>query len=111
MKVVCTRMLFWANSMAVMPRLVLVHPSCEHDAVLLAHEAVHCRQMREQGTLRFIWRYLTSRRHRLQMEVEAYQVQLAHDPRRLPAVAAALARGYWLGITVEEAKAALLRGR
>lgn len=41
-------------------RFVLIRRGREHDARLLAHELVHVRQWREQGRLRFVWRYLAA---------------------------------------------------
>jgi Domain of unknown function (DUF4157) len=39
---------------------VLLKRGREDDARLLAHELVHVRQWREQGPLRFLWRYFTA---------------------------------------------------
>jgi hypothetical protein len=100
-------MLFFAAGLTVCQRLVLVHPAARHDAGLLAHEMVHVEQMRRDGTLRFLWRYLTSRRHRLGYEVEAYWVSVRHAPHGLERFARALAHGYWLGIRVQDALALL----
>lgn len=92
------------RGMALHPSLVLVR---EHDAALLAHEMVHCQQMRAVGVLRFWWAYLTSRSFRMAAEVEAYRVQLVRQPWRLDSFAKALSSIYLLGITQEEARKAL----
>ena len=80
-----------------------------NDAGLLAHEAVHCRQMREVGMLRFWWLYFTCRAFRLWAEIEAYRVSLRHQPGAIRHFARALSGGYLLGITPEQAER-LLRG-
>jgi hypothetical protein len=104
MKVICTRLLFWADGMVLLPWLVLIHPRGRGDPGLLAHEAVHCRQMREVGVLRFWWHYLTCPAFRLWSEVEAYRVSLRHRPSALRQFARNLAHGYWLALREEEAE-------
>lgn len=109
MRIVCTPLLFWADGMTVAPNLVVVHPRVRSDAGLLAHEAVHCRQMREVGVLRFWWYYFSCPAFRLWAEVEAYRVSLRHQPGAVRHFARALSRGYLLGITPAQAEQ-LLRG-
>lgn len=95
--------------MTITPRLIVLHPRWRHDAGLIAHEEVHARQMRRDGVLRFWWRYATSRRYRLACEVEAYRVSMAHGST-LAGAARALSRGYWLGISDQQARDALRDG-
>ena len=109
MRIVSTSLLFWADGMTVAPGLVVVHPRVRRDAGLLAHEAVHCRQMKEVGVLRFWWLYFTCPAFRLWAEVEAYRVSLRHQPGGIRHFARALAHGYMLGIPPERAER-LLRG-
>lgn len=109
MRVLATSLLFWADGMTLTPGLVVVHPRVRRDAGLLAHEAVHCRQMRAVGMVRFWWWYFTNPAFRLWAEVEAYRVSLRHQPNALRHFAGALAHGYLLTIKDDEA-AALLRG-
>ena len=97
-----TRLLFWADAFTVSPNLVLVRPKYQKDAGLLAHERVHQGQMRADGWLRFVWRYLCSRRWRACYEVEAYRVSIAHG-MPLPLAAWHLKTKYWLGITHQQA--------
>jgi hypothetical protein len=109
MRIVSTPLLFWADGMTVAPGLVVVHPRVRWDAGLLAHEAVHCRQMREVGLLRFWWWYFTCPAFRLWAEVEAYRVSLQHQPGGVRHFARALSGGYLLDVTSAEAER-LLRG-
>jgi hypothetical protein len=109
MRIFATPLLFWADGMTVSPSLVFVHPRVRSDAGLLAHEAVHCRQMREVGMLRFWWLYFTCPAFRLWSEVEAYRVSLKYQPGGLRHFARAIARGYCLRIGEEQAQR-LLRG-
>lgn len=103
-KLLYTRLLLWADGMTVAPGLVLIHPRARGNAGLLAHEQVHCEQMRRTGTLKFWWLYVSSRRFRLACEVEAYRASLRHHQGALRYFAAHLAGGYFLGITAEEAE-------
>ena len=104
MRIVSTPLLFWADGMTVSPGLVVVHPRVRWDAGLLAHEAVHCRQMREVGLLRFWWLYFTCPAFRLWSEVEAYRVSLRFQPAGLRHFARCIARGYLLRISESEAE-------
>lgn len=104
MRIISTGLLFWADGMVLLPSLVFVHPRARNDPGLLAHEAVHCRQMREVGVLRFWWHYLTCPAFRLWSEVEAYRVSLHHRPSALRQFSRNLATGYWLALPEEEAE-------
>lgn len=73
------------------------------DVALLAHEQVHVRQW-QQHRLLFWPRYLLSRRWRLAYEVEAYRVQVQMAPAALEHCVQALTRGYWLGISEQDAR-------
>jgi hypothetical protein len=108
--VIHTGALFWADGMTLAPWLVLVHPRARGDTGLLAHERVHCEQMRRTGTFRFWALYLASRSFRLACEVEAYRASLRHHQGGLRCFANHLARGYFLGITPAEAERMLIRG-
>lgn len=108
MKVVQTRLLFWAEAMAVNPGLILIRPERAGDHALLAHERTHCEQQRRIGTFRFWWCYLTDPGFRLHSELEAYRVQLALRPGALDGIAKQLATSYYLEITTEQVKALLL---
>ena len=104
--IVRTRMLWFADGLTISQRLILLHPAHANDAALLAHERTHQAQMARVGTLRFWWRYLTSKAFRQASEVEAYRVQIAHGAS--PAACARhLASLYRLGLS-ERAAAALL---
>jgi hypothetical protein len=109
MRIVSTSLLFWADGMTVAPGLVVVHPRVRSDAGLLAHEAVHCRQMRDVGLLRFWWWYFTCPAFRLWAEIEAYRVSLRYQPAGIRHFARALSGGYLLRITPQAAER-LLRG-
>src|SRR5438045_2795754 len=96
-RVVHTRLLLWADGMTLAPGLVLIHPRARGDAGLVAHEQVHCEQMRRTGTLRFWLMYLFSRTFRLACEVEAYRASLRFRQGAARYFAAHLASGYFLG--------------
>ena len=72
-------------------------------AALIAHERCHQRQMARDGTLRFYWRYLTSKSARQDCEIEAYRVWVQVKPDDLFRCARALIGSYGLGITYQEA--------
>jgi hypothetical protein len=74
-----TRLLFWADGFTPFPWLIVLHPRMRHAsglASLLAHERKHQEQMRRDGWLRFVWRYLFVQKWRLSYEVEAYRVSI-----------------------------------
>jgi hypothetical protein len=108
-RIIQTKLLFWADGMAVTPGLILLRPDRAGDQALIAHETRHTEQMREFGTGTFWWRYLTSRAFRLQAELDAYRVQLALAPWALDGMAQYLATRYFLKITKPQARALLLR--
>jgi len=58
-RVVVTRVLTPGAGGMTVGRFVLIRRGREGDERLLAHELVHVRQWREQGWLRFLWRYFT----------------------------------------------------
>lgn len=86
--------------------LILLRPGA--DAALLAHEKVHVRQFwRSFGLMPLC--YLLSSRWRLRYELEAYREQIRHaGPDAVPACAQALAHGYRLGITMQQALGLLM---
>lgn len=108
MKITATRLLFWSQAMAVTPSWILIRPERLKDVALIAHERRHCEQMREQGTVRFWWLYVTDAKFRLRVEVEAYRVQLALHPGGFERMARNLAECYRLDISVERARELLL---
>lgn len=103
MKVVYTRLLFWADGFALCPGLVFIHPNFRHDAGLLVHEKRHAEQMREAGTLAWWWKYLTCKTCRQNAEVDAYKAQLEVSPDQINTFAEHLSEKYFLDITQEDA--------
>lgn len=97
---------FGAQALTVSPSLVLILPARLSDLALIAHEETHARQQKEFGWLKWWAKYLLSREFRMEMEVEAYQVQMAHGAS-LSACARNLATLYCLRITYEQAVLAL----
>jgi len=104
MRVIATPLLFWADGMTVAPTLVVVHPRVRGDAGLMAHEAVHARQMREVGLLRFWWWYFTCPAFRLWSEIEAYRVSLLFQPSAARHFARVIADGYLLPVSAHTAE-------
>ncbi|MGE3348188.1 MAG: hypothetical protein AB7I35_12220 [Ramlibacter sp.] len=107
MRVWYTRLLFWADGFTLCQGLILLHPRVRNDAALLEHEKAHVAQMRRDGTLCFWWRYLTSAKARLDYEAQAYSVQLRYAPGSLQTFAAYLSNNYALGISQDQARAAI----
>jgi Domain of unknown function (DUF4157) len=105
-KIIYTSLIIWAAGFTVCQRLICINPKYAADTALLAHELTHVKQMGRFGTLSWWWGYLTSRAERQAAEVEAYQVQIMHGlPLHVAAVF--LQSMYYLGITYDEAVAAL----
>ena len=109
-RVVHTKLLFWANGMALTSRLILIHPSRRGDEALLAHERVHCEQIAAEPFVVWFWlKYLFNDAFRLRTEVQAYKVQIAAMPEAaresaLENAARLLANNYRLAITLDEAR-------
>lgn len=100
---------FGADAIAINTSTVLIVGERENDEPLRAHERVHCSQQAEDGNAFRWWlRYLTDREFRLEMELEAYRVQLALQPGSIERFALSLATNYRLGITTDAARALLL---
>lgn len=104
MKIIQTRLLLWSQAMTITPNVIIIRPEVANDAALLAHENVHCQQMRETGTVLWWFKYVFNRAFRLVSEVEAYRVQLALTPQRLDIVCDLLANRYFLGISFAQAR-------
>lgn len=85
------------------PALILIRRNRRADFALLMHEETHADQMRRDGWLRFVWRYLTSRKHRQSYEVQAYRTQIDYGGS-LQSAARNLSRLYLLGISEDQAK-------
>jgi hypothetical protein len=91
------------DGMCLHPRLVLLRPARKDDAVLMAHELVHAKQMKEDGWFRWLFRYAT-KAGRLAYEVPAYQESYRLNPNGLHRYANALATLYRLDLTYAQAK-------
>lgn len=85
--------------------LIFIRPSKREDAALLAHEKVHAKQFL-RNPLFGLW-YWLSKDARLQYEAEAYGAQATLRPDRLDAFATSLSTKYDLGISFEQARAAI----
>ena len=59
-RVAVTRFLFPGAGAMTVGHFILVRPGRERDERLLAHELVHVRQWREDGRVRFLWRYFSA---------------------------------------------------
>lgn len=106
MKIIHTHLCFWAAACTINQQLILVHPRWEGDKALIEHEIEHTKQMLLVGTWTFWFKYITSRSFRLDVEVDAYKVQIKHGA---PLIRCAynLCTHYWLGISQEQATALL----
>lgn len=82
---------------------IVVDRSDWSKTALIAHERCHQAQMARDGTLRFYWRYFTSKQARQQYEIEAYRVWVQVEPNDLWRCVRALTGSYGLGITDQEA--------
>lgn len=85
------------------PSLILIPQLAKGNAAYLSHELVHVEQQRDDGTLTFWFKYLTSKAYRQQVEVEAYKAQIAAGTS-LDTCAGHLANLYYLGISFVEAQ-------
>lgn len=84
---------------------IFIRPTKKDDIGLLEHEKVHVRQFWSNPL--FGLEYFFSKEARLKYEAEAYREQLKYSPGREEVFAGILATRYTLGITIEQALAAL----
>lgn len=107
-RVIPTRLLFFADGFCLAPGLIFIRPERIKDHALIEHEKVHAAQQAKLGVLRFWVGYLFNRSFRQRMEVEAYRVQLALSPRSLEAFARGLSTRYFLDLTHAQARELLI---
>ena len=85
---------------------IFIRPRAKDDVGLLEHEKTHVKQFwRSWGT--FGLAYFFSKTARLRYEAEAYREQLKYSPGKEDLYASFLVTKYNLGITQEQALAAL----
>ena len=94
------------DGITLTPSLAIVASDYRNLPALIVHERVHQAQMRRDGTLTFLWRYITSRTHRLNYEVEAYRAWIEHSPGDRWRVVGML-QGYGKTLTYADAEALL----
>ena len=82
---------------------IVIDRSAWSKSALIAHERCHQQQMARDGTLRFYWRYFTSKQARQEYEVEAYRVWVQVEPNDMWRCVRALTGSYGLDITDQEA--------
>jgi hypothetical protein len=90
--------------------LTLIRPKHRDDMGLHIHEAVHREQFAKDRL--FPFKYLFSKKKRLQYEVEAYHAQYCYLPlpRLLNLFAEYLVEDYRASISLANAKEAIIRG-
>lgn len=93
----------FADALALSPSIVLIKEKYRENRPLRIHELVHVEQQKRDGTLTFWRRYLFSRAHRKDYEVEAYKAQISAGTS-LATCAGHLANDYYLGISFAEAQ-------
>ena len=89
---------------------IFVKPAYKDDVGLKNHEMTHVKQF-WHNPLFGLW-YMFSKKSRMEYEAEAYKVQLKFYPDdRLDVFAGLLAKNYNLGITVDQAKDAIVNAQ
>jgi hypothetical protein len=73
--------LFWCDAFAPLSFAMFIRSEHKDDvralSVLILHEEQHFSQQRDDGKLRWLWRYVTSREWRVWYEVDAYAKEIA----------------------------------
>ena len=82
---------------------IVIDRNSWHKGPLIAHERCHQDQMARDGTLRFYWRYFTSKQARQDYEIEAYRVWVQVEPADMWRCVRALTGSYGLDITDQDA--------
>lgn len=104
--IIATNLVFKGFDAVTVWPFLLVRPSAINDAALVEHELVHYREQRRVLTIPWLLRYWLSKKFRLAAEVRAYQRQIEVGGITVQA-AAVMLQQYGLGITLEQAHAAL----
>tara|TARA_R110002126_G_scaffold141146_7_gene286064 strand:+ start:2065 stop:2385 length:321 start_codon:yes stop_codon:yes gene_type:complete len=94
--------LFGIAGFTPLPNLMFIRYDCRNSEPLHIHEGVHQQQMRDDWTVVFWFRYLSSKKWRQHYEVEAYKAQVAAGENR-DACALYLSGLYYLDLSFEQA--------
>jgi hypothetical protein len=84
---------------------IFVRPSYSLDVGLIEHEKTHVKQFWKNPLFGLF--YMFSKKSRFAYEAEAYRTQLKYNPGREELYASFLVKNYNLGITQDQALAAL----
>ncbi len=98
-----TKLLFFADGLTVNQNLILVKPGHVFDMALLAHEECHQKQMKRIGTFTFWFKYIFSKKFRLESEIEAYCVSIKKGAN-LESCAWNISNNYMLDLDFRTAK-------
>lgn len=96
----------FAEALTISPSIVLIRAKWRDSAPVRIHELVHVEQQKEVGAITFWFKYLTSKKYRQEVEVEAYKAQIRAGTS-LDTCAGHLANLYYLGISFAQAQALL----
>lgn len=90
-------------AITISPAIVLIRAKWRDSAPVRIHELVHVEQQKEVGAITFWFKYLTSKKYRQEVEVEAYKAQIRAGTS-LDTCAGHLANFYYLGISFAQAQ-------
>ena len=97
-----TYLLFGWGGAAWTPSIIVIDKNNKNKEALIAHERVHQEQQRKYGWFKFYFKYLTNKKFRFEMEVEAYKAWLQVLPNDLEKVIWWLLNSYNISASREE---------
>ena len=100
-------LMFGWGGAAWSPNIIVISKDARNKKALIAHERRHQEQQREHGLLNFWFKYITNKKFRLDMEVDAYRVWLQTSPEDYWQVAQML-KGYGVDLTDAKIRELLL---
>lgn len=98
--IIYTRLL--DRGITLCPSAIIIPAWAKNNLAYLAHEERHVEQMRDTGTLKFWWKYLTDKAFKQKVEVEAFRAQIAAG-ESINYCAGQLKNNYGLTLTFNEA--------
>lgn len=85
---------------------VYVRAGWEYHTWLIKHEEVHINQQKRMGKWKWLFKYATDKKFRLEQEIPAHKAAIKHG-QSIEKAAGQLSRNYNLDLTYAEARARL----
>jgi hypothetical protein len=95
-------LMFGWGGAAWSPNMIVIKKDAYNKPALIAHERHHQKQQLKEGTLKFFFKYLTSKDYRFRMELEAYKVWYQMSPNDLERLVFIMTNSYGFNVSKDE---------